>query len=79
MHAITLGFLLAGAVHLSYGALCPNELVEVFDKDEKRLHHPNITVKIEMLHRLDIWIGSGFLIFTTGRALRKIYQNPAAH
>jgi hypothetical protein len=47
--------------------------------NEKRLHPPEITVKLELLHRFDIWIGTGFLMFTTCRALAKIYRNPADH
>jgi hypothetical protein len=82
LEAVMLGIALGAAFHLMYGAIFPEHLVEVFDKTDKHLHPPEIKIKIETLHVLDILVGGAFLVFLACRGIWAIIRHqdaPPAH
>jgi hypothetical protein len=74
--AMFLGVLLAGALHLMYGALCPINLVEVYKEGHVKASPSEITVEINILHAFDLLIGGLFLVYLPFRGLKHIYLKP---
>jgi uncharacterized membrane protein len=74
LEAVMLGIALAGTLHLMYGAVFPEHLVEVLDKNDKHLHPPEIKVKLDTIHTLDILVGGVFLVFLACRGLLAIIR-----
>ena len=69
-----LGIALAAALHLMYGAVFPEFLVEVLDQKDKHLHPPEIKVKIDTIHAMDILVGGTFLVFLACKGLWAIIR-----
>lgn len=75
LEAVMLGIALAGTLHLMYGAVFPEHLVEVIDQNDKHLHPPEIRVKLDTIHTLDIVVGGVFLLFLACRGLWVIIRH----
>ncbi len=75
LESVMLGIALAGTLHLMYGAVFPEYLVEVIDQNDKQLHPPEIKVKLDTIHTLDIVVGGVFLLFLAGRGLWVIIRH----
>lgn len=78
LEAVMLGIALAAALHLMYGAVFPEFLVEVFDQQDKHLHPPEIKVKIDTIHAMDILVGGTFLVFLACKGLWAIIRHQDA-
>jgi hypothetical protein len=77
LEAMTQGFLLAGALHLMLCILCPEQLIEIFDKQNGRpINLKVFNIKIENIHAVEIFIASIMLGITSGRALKSIWEKP---
>ena len=77
LEAMTQGSLLAGAAHLMFCVLCPEQLVELFDpKNGAPIVAGAVEVKIENLHATEIFIASFMLAITSIRVLWTIWQKP---
>jgi hypothetical protein len=78
LESVMLGIALAGTLHLMYGAVFPEHLVEILDQNDKRLHPPEIKVKLDTIHTLDIVVGGVFLLFLACRGLWVIIRHKEA-
>jgi hypothetical protein len=80
LEAVMLGIALAGTIHLMYGAVFPQHLAKVLDQNDKHLHPPEVKVKLDTIHTLDILVGGVFLVFLACRGLLAIIRHEdAAH
>jgi hypothetical protein len=71
------GIAVAGGLHLIYCAACPPYLVELFDEQGTRLNAESVRVSMDTMHRLDLVVGGGFLVFMSAKEFAKLYRNPS--
>ena len=77
--AMILGIGFFGTLHLMYGAVCPDQLVEVEVLPKQEGGHVgeySTKIKIETLHALDILVGGLFLLYLAFRGLVTLCQHP---
>lgn len=78
--AMVAGYGGASALHLVYGTVCLDQLVEVkvFDAKHVELSAPAIshTLSMEGMHRVDIFVLGGFLFLLSCRGLIAFCQHP---